>query len=34
MLVTARVDESKFPMPELERLPETVEELKEMEQDF
>lgn len=31
MLVTARVDESKFPMPELERLPETVEELKEME---
>lgn len=31
MLVTARLDESKFPMPELERLPETVEELKEME---
>ena len=31
MLVTARVDESKFPMPELERLPETVEELKELE---
>ena len=31
MLVTARVDESKFPMPELERLPETVEELKEIE---
>ena len=31
MLVTARVDESKFPMPELERLPETVEELKQIE---
>ena len=31
MLVTTRVDESKFPMPELERLPETVEELKEIE---
>ena len=31
MLVTTRVDESKFPQPELERLPETVEELKEIE---
>ena len=31
MLVTARIDESKFPMPELERLPETVEELKQLE---
>ncbi len=31
MLVTARVDESKFPLPDLERLPETVEELKEIE---
>ena len=31
MLVTTRVDESKFPEPDLERLPETVEELKEIE---
>jgi len=31
MLVTTRVDASKFPPPELERLPETVEELKEIE---
>ncbi len=31
MLVTTRVDDSKFPMPELEKLPETVEELKEIE---
>ena len=31
MLVTARLDDSKFPQPDLERLPETVEELKAME---
>lgn len=28
LLVTTRVDEAKFPTPELERLPESVEELK------
>jgi hypothetical protein len=28
LLVTTRVDESKFPQPELERLPETIEDLK------
>lgn len=28
LLVTTRVDEGKFPVPELEKLPETVEELK------
>ena len=31
LLVTTRVDESKFPQPDLERLPETVEELKAIE---
>ena len=31
MLVTTRIDESKFPQPDLERLPETIEELKEIE---
>ena len=31
MLVTTRLDESKFPQPELERMPETVEELKAIE---
>ncbi len=31
MLVTARVDDSKFPEPDLERLPESIEELKEIE---
>ena len=31
LLVTTRVDESKFPPPDLERLPETVEELKAIE---
>ena len=31
LLVTARVDESKFPEPELDRVPETVEELKALE---
>jgi len=31
MLVTARLDDSKFPEPDLERLPESVEELKEIE---
>jgi hypothetical protein len=31
LLVTTRVDESKFPQPSLERLPETVEELQAME---
>jgi hypothetical protein len=32
LLVTTRVDESKFPPPDLERLPETVEELKAIEE--
>ena len=31
LLVTTRLDESKFPPPDLERVPETVEELKAME---
>jgi len=31
LLVTTRVDESKFPAPELERVPESVEELKAIE---
>jgi hypothetical protein len=31
LLVTTRVDDSKFPQPELEKLPETVEELKALE---
>ncbi len=31
LLVTTRVDESKFPQPDLERLPETVDELKAIE---
>jgi hypothetical protein len=31
LLVSARLDESKFPPPELERAPETVEELKAIE---
>jgi hypothetical protein len=31
LLVTTRVDESKFPQPDLERLPESVEELKAIE---
>jgi hypothetical protein len=31
LLVTTRVDNSKFPEPELQRLPETIEELKTLE---
>ena len=31
MLVTTRLDDSKFPQPELERLPESVDELKSIE---
>lgn len=31
LLVTTQLDESRFPAPELERVPETVEELKAME---
>jgi hypothetical protein len=31
LMVTARVDDSKFPEPELDRVPETVEELKALE---
>jgi len=31
LLVTTRLDESKFPPPDLERVPETVEELKALE---
>lgn len=31
LLVTARLDESKFPQPQLEKVPESVEELKSME---
>ncbi len=31
MLVTTRLDESKFPQPDLERIPETIEELKALE---
>jgi hypothetical protein len=31
LLVTARLDESKFPQPQLEKVPETVEELKSLE---
>jgi hypothetical protein len=31
LLVTTRVDESKFPQPDLERLPETVDEIKAIE---
>jgi hypothetical protein len=32
LLVTTRVDESKFPQPELEKVPQSVEELKAMEE--
>ncbi|MCE2786271.1 MAG: DUF4340 domain-containing protein, partial [Pirellula sp.] len=31
LMVTTRIDESKFPQPELDRVPETVEELKALE---
>jgi Domain of unknown function (DUF4340) len=31
LLVTAKVDDSKFPQPDLERLPETVDEIKAIE---